>query len=159
IPITLKNQGIVDLNIVANGVSSNTVSVNISGSPSAGLNISNITSSDGALAGQTITINGAGFSTTPSQNLVRFGAAQGQVIGATGNQSTVIVPFKAESSQVLVQTPQGETRSSALFHVRTSVSGIVQSTGSSTTPPAPLEGVAIRVVGKNISVLTNPQGT
>lgn len=159
IPISLKNQGIVDLNIVANGVSSNTVNVNIAGSPAAGLNIASISGADGALAGQTITINGAGFSTTPSQNLVRFGSAQGQVIGATANQLTVIVPFNAESGQVLVQTPQGETRSTSLFHVRTSVSGIVQSTGTPTTPPAPLEGVAIRVVGKNVSVLTNPQGT
>ena len=159
IPVELKGRGIVDLSIVANGVSSNTVSVNMAGNPASGLNIANFSVTDGAVAGQTIAISGAGFWPDASQNLVRFGAAQGQVIAATATQLTVIVPFNAESGQVMVQTPQGETRSSALFKVRTSISGIVQSTGSSTSPPAPLEGVTIRVVSKNISVRTNPQGT
>ena len=159
IPVELKGRGIVDLSIVANGVSSNTVTVNMAGNANSGLNIANFSVIDGAIAGQTITINGAGFSTTPNQNLVRFGAAQGQVVAATANQLTVIVPFDAESGQVMVQTPQGEARSSALFKVRTSISGLVQSTGTSITPPAPLEGVTVRVVSRDISVRTNPQGT
>ena len=159
IPVELKGRGIVDLSIVSNGVSSNTVSVNMAGAPGAGLNISSFSVTDGAVAGQTVTVNGAGFSTNMSQNIVRFGAAQGQVIAAAANQLTVIVPFNAESGHVALQTPQGETRSSSLFRVRTSISGIVQSTGSSSSPPAPLEGVTIRVVGRSISVRTNPQGT
>src|SRR5262245_3863244 len=159
IPVELKGRGIVDLSIVTNGVSSNTVIVNMAGTAAPGLSIANFSVIDGAIAGQTITINGAGFSTTPNQNLVRFGAAQGQVVAATANQLTVIVPFNAESGQVMVQTPQGEARSALLFKVVTSISGLVQSTGSSASPPAPLEGVTIRVVGKNISVQTNPQGT
>ncbi|HKQ79374.1 MAG TPA: IPT/TIG domain-containing protein, partial [Blastocatellia bacterium] len=159
IPVELKGRGIVDLSIVTNGVSSNTVIVNMAGNPASGLNIANFSVIDGAIAGQTITINGAGFSTTPNQNLVRFGGAQGQVVAATATQLTVIVPFNAESGQVMVQTPQGEARSSALFKVRTSISGLVQSTGTATSQPAPLEGVTIRVVGRNISVQTNPQGT
>jgi hypothetical protein len=80
------------------------------------------------------------------------------VIAATASQLTVIVPFGAESGRVAAQTPQGETRSSAVFRVRTSISGIVQSTGSATAPPAPLENVTIRVAGTNISVRTTPQG-
>ncbi|MGH9767402.1 MAG: IPT/TIG domain-containing protein [Blastocatellia bacterium] len=159
LPVSLKGSGIVELRIVVNGVSSNPVSVNLAGNPGAGVNISSFSVTDGAIAGQTITINGAGFSTDASQNLVRFGAAQGQVVGATATQMTVIVPFNAESGQVMLQTPQGETRSSSPFKVRTSISGIVQSTGSSSSPPVPLEGVTIRIVGKNISVRTNPQGT
>src|SRR5215475_9241733 len=158
IPVELKGRGIVDLSIVANGVSSNTVSVNMAGTPASGLNIANFSVTDGAVAGQTVAINGSGFSTTASQNLVRFGGAQGQVVAATATQLTVIVPFNAESGQVTVQTPQGETHSSSVFKVRTSISGLVQSTGSSTSPPAPLEDVTIRVVSKNISVRTNPQG-
>src|SRR5262245_32562926 len=158
IPGEFKGRGIVDLNIVSNGISSNTVSVNMAGNPASGMNISSFSVTDGAIAGQTVTINGAGFSTTPSLNLVRFGAAQGLVIAATANQLSVIVPFTAEAAQVMVQTPQGETRSSILFKVRTSISGLVQSTGSSTSPPAPLEGVTVRVVGRNISVRSNPLG-
>ncbi len=159
IPFELKGRGIVDLSIVANGVSSNSVLVNMAGVPGSGLSISNFSVTTGAIAGQTVIINGAGFSSTPSQNMVRFGAAQGQVIASTPTQMTVIVPFNAESGQVMVQTPQGETRSSSLFMIRTSISGLVQSTGTATSPPVPLEGVTIRVVGKNVSVQTNPQGT
>lgn len=158
LPVSLKGQGIVDLSIVANGISSNPVQVNLAGNPAAGLAISSFSVTDGAIAGQTVTINGSGFSTTANQNTVRFGAAQGSVIAATATQMSVIVPFNAESGQVVLQTPQGETRSASSFKVRTSISGIVQSTGSSSTPPAPLEGVTIRIVGKNISVRTNPQG-
>src|SRR5262245_41734342 len=159
IPVELKGRGIVDLSIVANGVSSNPVTVNMAGVPGSGLNIVNFSVTDGAVAGQTVTISGAGFMTNPNQNLVRFGAAQGQVVAATANQLTVIVPFNAESGPVMVQTPQGETRSASPFKIRTSISGLVQSTGSPTSPPAPLEGVTIRVVSRNISVQTNPQGT
>ncbi|MGE0128320.1 MAG: IPT/TIG domain-containing protein [Blastocatellales bacterium] len=158
IPVSLKGSGIVDLSIVAGGVSSNTVSVNLAGTPAAGLNISGFSVTNGAIAGQTVTITGSGFSTTANQNVIRFGAAQGLAIAATATQMTVIVPFNAESGQVTLQTPQGETRSASTFKVRTSISGLVQSTGSSSSSPAPLEGVTIRVVGKNISVRTNPQG-
>jgi uncharacterized protein (TIGR03437 family) len=158
IPVELKGRGIVELTIVANGVSSNPVSVNMAGAAGSGLSITGFSVTTGAIAGQTVIINGAGFSTTPSQNIVRFGAAQGQVIASTIDSLTVIVPFNAESGQVTVQTPQAETRSASLFKVQTSISGIVQSTGSSSSSPTPLEGVTIRVVGKNISVQTNPQG-
>src|SRR5262249_54513318 len=78
IPVALKGRGIVDLSIVANGVSSNTVNVNMAGTAGSGLSISGFSVTDGAIAGQTITISGVGFSTTPNQNIVRFGAAQGQ---------------------------------------------------------------------------------
>lgn len=158
LPVSLKGSGIVDVSIVANGISSNSAQVNLAGAAAAGLTISGFSVADGAIAGQTVIINGSGFSTTANQNIVRFGAAQGLVIASSATQITVIVPFNAESGQVSVQTPQGETRSAALFKVRTSISGIVQSTGSASSPPAPLEGVTIRVVGKNISVRTNPQG-
>src|SRR5262249_4045045 len=93
IPVALKGRGIVDLSVVANGVSSNTASVNMAGAAGSGLSISGFSVTTGAIAGQTITISGAGFSNTPNQNIVRFGAAQGQVIAATANQLTVIVPF------------------------------------------------------------------
>ena len=159
IPTSLKGRGIVGTTITVNGIPSNTVNVNLAGAPNAILSITGFSVNDPALVGQTVTIQGSGFSTTPNQNLVRFGSAQARVIAATGNQLTIIVPFGAESGRVLVQTPQGEAQSAALFRVRTSISGIVQSTGTANSSPAPLEGVAIRLVGTNLSVRTNPQGS
>lgn len=159
LPTSLKGRGIVELTLVSNGISSNPVNVSIAGGPSGALSISGFSVNDPAVAGQTVTITGSGFSTTASQNIVRFGSAQAQrVIAATPNQLTVIVPFGAESSRVAVQTPQGEARSTGTFRINTSISGQVFSTGSSTADPAPLAGVTLRVIGKNVSVQTNPQG-
>jgi uncharacterized protein (TIGR03437 family) len=159
LPVSLKGQGIVDVTLVSNGVSSNPVQVNLAGAASGVLAISGFSTTAPAIAGQTVTISGNGFSTAADQNLVRFGAAQGRVIAASASQLSVIVPFGAESSRVVVQTPQGEVRSGATFQIRTSVSGLVQSTGTTTGSPVPLPGVTVRVVGTNLSVQTNPQGT
>lgn len=159
IPESLKGAGNVSLNLVAAGLSSNTVTVSIAGAPAGNLSISGFGSSDPALVGQTVTINGSGFSTTAEQNIVRFGSSQARVISASSNQMNVIVPFGAESGKVTVQTPQGEAISATPFLIRTSISGIVQSTGSGNNPPVPLENVTIRVVGTSLSVRTNPQGS
>ncbi|MBP6822571.1 MAG: IPT/TIG domain-containing protein [Acidobacteria bacterium] len=158
IPLSLKGRGPVDVSIVAAGVSSNSVAVNLAGTSSATLAVTSFSVTEAAIAGQTISINGSGFSTNAADNVVRFGSAQARVIAATANQLTVIVPFGAESGRVLIQNQLGETRSAASFRVKTSLSGIVQSTGSTTSEPVPLEGVAVRVVGTNISVRTNLQG-
>ncbi len=159
IPVSLKGRGNVDVTLVAGGVSSNSVTVNLAGTISNTISVSGFNVTDPALAGQTVNIQGAGFSSTPNQNTVRFGSAQARVIASSSTLLTVIVPFGAESSRVMVQTPQGEAQSTAVFRVRTSISGIVQSTGSNSSPPVPLEGVTIRLVGTGLSVRTNPQGS
>jgi uncharacterized protein (TIGR03437 family) len=158
IPVSLKGRGVVDLSLVAGGISSNPVRVNLAGDPSGALAITGFSVTDGAIAGQTVTMQGSGFSPVANQNIVRFGAAQARVIAATATQMSVIIPFNAESGRVSLQTPQGEARSSDIFRIRTSISGIVQSTGTTTSPPEPLEGVTVRIVGTNISARTNPQG-
>jgi uncharacterized protein (TIGR03437 family) len=159
IPTSLRGRGRVDFSIVANGISSNLLTVHAAGSAGGNLSISGFSIADGAVAGQTLMINGSGFATTASQNLVRFGNAQGRVISASATQMQVIIPFGAESGRVMVQTPQGEIRSNAAFRVRTSVSGIVQTTGTSSSAPVPMEGVTVRLVGDNVSVRTNRQGS
>ena len=158
IPTSLGGRGFVDVTLVAGGVSSNPVTVNLAGRPSSTLAITSFSINEPAIVGQTVAINGNGFSATPENNIVRFGAAQARIINATANQLTVIVPFGAESGRVLIQNQQGETRSASSFRIKTSLSGIVQSTGSATSDPVPLEGVAIRVIGTNLTVRTNRQG-
>ena len=159
LPTSLRGRGVVELTIVSNGISSNPVSVSIAGGAAGSLAISGFSTSNPAVAGQTVTITGSGFSTNAAQNIVRFGGAQAQrVVAATATQLTVIVPFGAETSRVTVQTPQGEAQSTGTFRINTSLSGQVFSTGTATANPAPLAGVTLRVIGKNISVQTNPQG-
>lgn len=159
IPSSLKGGGIVDVTLVTNGISSNVVKINLAGTPNVVMAITGFSVNDPALVGQTVAINGNGFSSAMDQNKVRFGPAQARVIAAASNQLTVIIPFGAESGPVTVQNAQGEARSSNIFRIRTSVSGVVQSTGSVSAPPAPLENVTVRLVGTNISARTTPQGT
>jgi uncharacterized protein (TIGR03437 family) len=159
LPTSLRGRGLVDVTIVINGVSSNVVSIDLAGTGGQNLVISGFGVTTPALAGQTVTIRGTGFSATPEENLVRFGPAQARVIAATANQLTVIVPFGAQSGQVTVQSNQVEARSNEVFKVKTSISGIIQSTGGLLSPPAPLSNVTVRLAGTNISVRTTPQGT
>jgi len=159
LPASLKGRGLVDVTIVVNGVSSNFISLDLAGTTGQALTISGFGISTPALAGQTVTISGNGFSSNPADNIVRFGPAQARVIAAAINQLTVIVPFGAQSGQVTVQANQIEARSVEVFRVRTSISGIIQSTGTPAAPPLPLNNVTVRLAGTNISVRTTAQGT
>jgi uncharacterized protein (TIGR03437 family) len=158
IPVSLRGRGRVDLTVIIGGVSSNTLTINLAGTAGAGLSVSGFSVGSGALAGQTVTITGSGFSANPDDNIVRFGAAQGRVVSASATQMSVIVPFGAESGRVTVQNASGEVRSADTFRVLTSISGIVQSTGAPGSSPAPLEGVTLRLAGESVSVRTNRQG-
>ncbi|NDD63328.1 MAG: hypothetical protein EBZ36_05030, partial [Acidobacteria bacterium] len=159
IPPSLKGSGQVEVTIVVDGVSSNSVTINLAGATSSTLAVSGFSATSPVVAGETVTISGSGFSTTASQNVVRFGAAQARVVAATTNELTVIVPFGAESGRVVVQTNNFEARSSGVFLVRTSISGMVQSTGTATSDPVALNNVTVRLSGTNTSVRTSPQGT
>ncbi len=157
IPPKLKGGGNVQVTVVANGVTSNAVTVNLAGTPApGGMFIQGFSMTGAALAGQTVSINGSGFSSTMNENIVRFGSAQARVIAASATQLTVIVPFGAESGHVTVQSNNVEVSSPTVFRVQTSVSGIVQ---SASLQPQPLEGVTIRVPENGSSALTNAQGT
>ena len=159
LPVSLRGRGIVDVTLVVDGVSSNPISINLAGTASSALAVSGFSTQNPVGAGETITISGSGFSTTATENIVRFGAAQARIVASTSSELTVIVPFGAESGQVVVQTNNSEARSSSSFLVKTSISGMVQSTGSSTSSPVSLNNVTVRLSGTNLSVRTNPQGT
>ena len=159
IPHSLKGKGLVDVAVVVNGVSSNVVTIDLAGTSGPSLKISGFSASAPSLAGETVTIRGTGFSAVPEENTVRFGPAQARVVAASPSQLTVIVPFGAQSGLVTVQSKQIEARSIDVFRVRTSISGIVQTTGTASSPPLPLNNVTVRLAGTNISVRTTPQGT
>ncbi|MFM8393671.1 MAG: IPT/TIG domain-containing protein, partial [Acidobacteriota bacterium] len=159
LPVSLRGSGIVDVTVVVDGVSSNSITINLAGTASSTLAVSGFNAQSPVLAGETITISGSGFSATAGQNIVRFGSAQARIVAATPNELTVIVPFGAESGQVVVQTNNSEARSSSVFLVKTSISGMVQSTGSASSNPVALNNVTVRLSGTNLSVRTNPQGT
>jgi YD repeat-containing protein len=96
--------------------------------------------------GTTVTISGIGFSTTPSQNTVKFNGTQATVTDATATQLTVTVPAGATTGTINVTAPGGSSTSSTPFTV-TSTSGAPTITGF--TPGIGTTGTPVTVNGTN----------
>ena len=63
--------------------------------------------------GDTITITGNYFSTTPSENVVKFNGVEGTTLTATATQLTVSIPSGATSGLISVSTISGTTSTSS----------------------------------------------
>lgn len=155
LPRSLMGRGEVSFTISANGSSpSNLAQVVIAGEASSAPPQVTGFGIGAALAGQTLVINGSGFSATPGDNIVRIGGIEAEVTAATATQLTVVVPFGAETGTVRVRTPMGEGASASLLQVRTSISGFVENTARE-----PMSGVRVQLVGTEIAVETTPEGS
>lgn len=60
-----------------------------------------------AATGASVTITGSGFSTTPADNTVAFGATRARVTAASSTSLKVTVPFAAGSGRIRVGVPSG----------------------------------------------------
>ena len=98
--------------------------------------------------GGTVTISGSGFSTTLSQNTVKFNGVVATITTATANQVVAAVPSGATTGTIAVTSPLGTATSSAAFTV-TSGSGAPTVTGFS--PNWASQGSAITINGTNFS--------
>jgi hypothetical protein len=90
--------------------------------------------------GETVTISGTGFSTTPSADIVKFNGTKASVSAATAESLTVTVPTGATSGTVSVQTEaEGPVTSAQSFAVAsqspviTSLSTTLAAVGSEVT--------------------------
>jgi YD repeat-containing protein len=68
--------------------------------------------------GASVTINGTGFSTTPSQNAVTLNGSAATVTSATSTQMVVTVPTGATTGPIRVTAPGGSATSSSNFTVQ-----------------------------------------
>src|SRR5260221_6535966 len=76
--------------------------------------ITNFTPASGPV-GSSVTINGSGFNSTPSNNIVYFGATKATVTTATATQLTVTVPVGATYQPITVETNGLQAYSSLPF--------------------------------------------
>ncbi|HZS05030.1 MAG TPA: Ig-like domain-containing protein [Blastocatellia bacterium] len=154
IPRSLIGRGKISLAVAAAGYSSSKLNEIEIGSPAgdAPPAVSGFGSSN-ALAGQTLVINGSGFSTNMTDNTVRIGGTEANVTAASSSQLTVLVPYGAESGTVSVRTPTGEGSSSSAISLRTSISGFVEDTDRQ-----PMSGISVRLSGSSTQVTTNSEG-
>jgi YD repeat-containing protein len=119
--------------------------VSISRHNSAQLSIISFTPS-GAGVGASVTINGTNFSTTASQNTVKFNGVTATVSFATSTQSVVTVPAGATTGPISVTTPSGSAASSSNFVVGTAPDA---PTIASFTPLVGKQGDLVTVTGTN----------
>jgi YD repeat-containing protein len=96
--------------------------------------------------GTAVTINGTGFSATPSLDSVTFNGVTATVSSATTSQLQVAVPSTATTGAVSVTSPNGSATSSTNFTV-TSSNGVP--TITSFSPTSGLATTTVTVVGTN----------
>jgi uncharacterized protein (TIGR03437 family) len=153
LPRTLLGKGRTSLSVIApGGISSNLVEVEFASPAGSAPQVTGFVNNE-VLANEIVRISGSGFSPVASENAVRLGALEMTVLSATSSELTVLAPYGAESGEVIVRTPQGESRSSAVLMIRTSISGFVESTDRQ-----PLPGVTVRLKGTRIVSVTNANG-
>ena len=98
--------------------------------------------------GATVTIYGSGFSTTPSQNTVKFNGVTATVTSSTTTQIVATVPAGATSGTINVTAPGGTSTSSASFTVANLAPTI---TGFS--PGIGVRGSSFTVTGTNFDTV------
>jgi YD repeat-containing protein len=102
-----------------------------------------------APVGATVTVYGTGFSTTPSQNTVRFNGTTATVSLSTPTQLTATVPSGATTGPVSVQVGGTTTTSTTNFTV---LSGSLLPTIASFTPSLATVGTTVTVSGTNFDI-------
>ncbi|NOT63534.1 MAG: tandem-95 repeat protein, partial [Acidobacteria bacterium] len=157
-PISERGKITLSLASVGNGgPSSNVVEIDIAGATGANPPTVSGFGSEAALAGQIVTIQGSGFGNAPALTTVRIGDLEAQVVNVSGGQISALVPFGVIGGPVLVRTTQGETRSTNPLGIRTSVSGVVETTGRQ-----PLSDVAVQLIslatGARVTTRTGANG-
>ncbi len=98
--------------------------------------------------GTTVTISGSGFSTTISQDTVKFNGITAAVSSATTNNLVVTVPTGASTGQIQVISTSGTATSSGNFTVTADNGG---PTITSISPTVATHGSSITVTGTNIN--------
>ena len=105
---------------------------------------------NGGTIGTQVTIYGTGFSTTPSQNTVKFNGTTATVSSATATQLVTTVPSGATTGAITVNTPLGLATSASPFTVSASAAPTI--TGF--TPNIGTAATAVTINGANFETTT-----
>jgi YD repeat-containing protein len=107
-------------------------------------------------AGTTVTINGTAFSSTASQNTVKFNGTTASIVSASATSLVVTVPGGATTGPISITTSAGTVSSSSNFTVSAN-SGVPSIT--SFTPNIGTPGTAVSITGTNFDTLANTKVT
>ena len=132
IPRSLIGRGVVSFSVTAPGGSaSNTSEIEIAAQGGGAPPSVSPLSAAIVRVGQTLEIEGSGFSTNSQENLVRFASndlpiVEASAVAATATKLTINVPFGAGTGALVVRTEQGGEGNAIPVAVQTSISGFVQ---------------------------------
>ncbi|WP_043418371.1 IPT/TIG domain-containing protein [Cupriavidus basilensis] len=101
--------------------------------------------------GTTVTISGAGFSATASQNTVQFNGVAAAISSASTNQLVIQVPAAATTGPISVTSPSGSAVSSNAFTVAQGGAPVI----SGFTPTIGTPGTAVTINGSNFQTTLN----
>lgn len=99
--------------------------------------------------GQTVSIFGTGFSSTPSLNTVTVNGTTATVTSASTTVLVITVPSGATSGTIAVTSPNGSDSSADAFSVTTSTAPTI----SGFTPSAAVAGTSVTVTGTNFQTV------
>ncbi|WP_427308979.1 IPT/TIG domain-containing protein [Cupriavidus sp. H39] len=102
-------------------------------------------------SGTTVTISGAGFAATASQNAVQFNGVAAAISSATTTQLVVQVPAGATTGPISVMSPNGSATSAASFTITQSAAPSI----SGFSPTIGTPGEAVTVSGANFQTTSN----
>lgn len=143
LPRGYSGRGVVKVSVMAGGASSRAVDIEMAGESTA--NPPQINSNYGSqtfLAGEQMTIRGSGFSPIATENVVRIGSLQAQVVNATVTSLTILVPYGVANQPISVTNQNGQGVSANVLPVQTSFSGLIEDTAGH-----PLANVPVTVSG------------
>jgi protocatechuate 3,4-dioxygenase beta subunit len=99
--------------------------------------------------GNSVIINGSGFSETFSKNIVTFGTTQATILAASTTSLAVTIPIGAETGKISVTVDGKTVTSSNSFTVEESESEDDNPTITSFSPTSGTVGTTVVIVGKN----------
>jgi YD repeat-containing protein len=173
IPVTATTSDPAQLSVqIPLGVVNGAVSVNVAPQTATGpfiqiqsLQITSVSPTTPVVSGDTITINGQGFSNTLSNNVVRFTGANGAIISATPTtasltQLTVDVPAGVVSGQISVSVPPQTATGPVLQIVPLQITSQSPTTPVSAGDTITINGQGFsKILSNNIVNFTGANGT
>ncbi len=104
---------------------------------------------DAGPIGQTVTIYGTGFSSTPSSNTVTVNGTAASITSASPNVLVITVPSGATTGVISVTSPNGSANSASSFTVTVSLAPSI----SGTSPNQGGAGTSVTISGSNFQNL------
>ena len=124
--------------------------LSISRQSSSQVAIIQLTPASGAI-GRTVTIDGTGFSSNPSEDAVSFNGTAATVTAASATQLTVAVPSGATTGPLTVTTPVGSATSTTDFTVTSGQAPSITDVSTATGSP----GTSVTITGANFADAVN----